>query len=415
MPGGQAKARVLLFTDTLGDVNGVSRFVNDLIDRSAQAGRDLSVFTSTRMPVRSSAAILNFRPRFATAMPGYRHLEVACPPAREMLRTARALAPTCIHVSTPGPVGLVGRKAAKILGVPLVGVYHTDFPAYIEHLFNDAALSWLCRSAMGRFYGAFDRVLTRSSHYTSELRGLGIDPARCRTLTAGIRTERFSPRFKDPEVWRPFGLPAQAVKVLYAGRVSVEKNLPMLAKVWRTCLPLLQRRGIDARLVVLGDGPYREEMEEQLQGSSAAFLGFQTGRTLSSLYASSDLFVFPSVTDTLGQAVLEAQCSGLPALVSDVGGPRDIVHHGQTGFVASIARPDVWRDRLIALCMDASLRSDMSRAAAATAADRTFERSFAHFWQEHEAISGFPGSDGPEIPAADRISTPSPGVCTVPA
>src|SRR5690606_6677947 len=116
-------------------------------------------------------------------------------------------------------------------------------------------------------------------------------------------------------------------------RVSVEKNLPLLARAWPRARRLAAARGIEAELIVVGDGPHREEMAAALCGERAHFLGFRRGMELSRLYASSDLFIFPSVTDTLGQVVLEAQASGLSALVSDRGGPREVVADGVSGLV----------------------------------------------------------------------------------
>lgn len=370
--------RLLLFTDTLGDVNGVSRFIRDAAARALATGRDLRVVTSTRFACPGASNIACLPPVAAARMPGYADLGVVLPPARALLRHARRLRPDAVHVSTPGPVGVVGALAARRLGVPLLGVYHTDFPAFVDQLFDDSGLTALTERAMRFFYGRFRVVFCRSEEYMGSLTSLGIPRERIVALRPGIDTDAFHVCHRDPSMWKELGIEA-AVKVLYCGRVSVEKNLPFLARVWEAARESLG----DASLVIVGDGPYRGEMQRRLP--SARFLGYRHGEELSRIYASSDVFVFPSVTDTLGQAVMEAQASGLPAMVSDRGGPRRVVADGQTGFVLSTGEAGPWIVRLRELCADAERRRLMGAAAHERLRHYGFRESFEHFWSVHEA------------------------------
>lgn len=377
--------RVVLFTDTLGDVNGVSRFIRNVAARAPEAGRDLRVFTSTRFPVPQAPNVVNFPPVLAGKMPRYEDLEFAMPPARAMLARLRADPPDVIHVSTPGPVGLVGFVGARRLGVPLLGVYHTDFPAYIDHLFDDAAFTWATRRFMRYFYGRFRAIFTRSRDYADALVALGLPRERLVPLLPGIDTDAFHVRHRDVGVWARVGAGRPgSVKVLYVGRVSVEKNLPLLARVWTDVRVRARDAGIDAELMVVGGGPYRDTMARELAGIDATFLGYRHGAELSALYASSDLFVFPSATDTLGQVVMEAQSSGLPVLVSDQGGPREVVRDGVTGLVLPAARPDLWARALLDLLADPERRRRMGAAAHEAMRPCSFAASFEHFWAEHE-------------------------------
>jgi glycosyltransferase involved in cell wall biosynthesis len=230
------------------------------------------------------------------------------------------------------------------------------------------------------FYGRCRRVISRSPAFLEPLRRIGIESERTEVLTSGIDLNDFGPGFRDDQVWGRVGLPARdarGVKVLYAGRVSVEKNLPLLARAWREA----SARGVDASLVVVGDGPYLKEMRAELAGTRAHFLGFRHGTELASLYASADLFAFPSRTDTLGQSVMEAQASGLPALVSDEGGPRTIVRDGETGLVLPGCDAAAWGRALAELAGDASRRDRMGTAAAAMMGGRGIGASFEHFWR----------------------------------
>lgn len=379
----------MLFTDTLGDVNGVSRFLNDAAGEAARTSRDLLIVTSTRFKVEERAQIVNVKPRVAIAMPRYEHLEVVWPRGGEMRALAEDWKPTAIHVSTPGPVGMVGRSIAKQLRVPLLGTYHTDFPAYIERLFEVEGLTLASREVMARFYKPFEVVFTRSREYRDAVVSLGIEAHRVEALKPGIRTDRFGTSWRDMNVWQrltPSDATPSTVRFLSVGRVSVEKNLPLLAKVWRRADATLRERGVEASLNVVGDGPYLEAMKSELEGTRTHFLGFRHGEELSRIYASSSAFIFPSTTDTLGQVVLEAQSSGLPVLVSDVGGPKAVVKDGETGHVLRADEEGVWVRAVVALATDAERRTRMGQAAATFAQEFSIARSIDHFWEVHERV-----------------------------
>lgn len=386
--------RLLLFTDTLHDVNGVSRFIRNVGEQAAAAGRELHIITSTRLPAPPDAQrphIHNIPPMYARPMPGYPQLELAIPRRARMLRAAERLAPDVVHVSTPGPVGTLGRRFAAVHGLPLIGTYHTDFPAYIDHLFDEPVFTWLCTAHMSWFYRRFARVFTRSLDYADSMQRLGIRRDRIVRLHPGIDTAVFDARFRDDSgtIWRglaSLGVRERSVKALYVGRVSVEKNLPMLAKVWPAARAACRERGIDAQLLVIGDGPYRAQMQRDLAGSDTVFLGFRHGAELSTIYASSDLFIFPSTTDTLGQVVMESQSVGLPVIVTDQGGPSEVVDDGITGFVlpAGPAAHQRWVLTIAQLLSDPALRRRMGEAGRAKMAPMTIRHSFDHFWQVHE-------------------------------
>lgn len=401
---------MVLFTDTLGDVNGVSRFIRNVAEQATETGRSLTVLTSTNFTVPSKANLINVRPIFATKMPRYENLELVVPPVIKMLQIAHDLRPDVIHISTPGSVGLVGLLAAKRLGLPIVGVYHTDFPAYIEKLFDDHALTAGCARYMKWFYKHFASVFTRSDEYAPALQAIKVPMSRVNTLQAGIVLEQFHPRFRDCDVYpRVLGegagpadqmkplrnttstthahraLPI-VVRALYCGRVSTEKGLPLLSRVWLRASEHLQHQGVLAQLIVIGDGPYRAEMETRLHGHHAHFLGFRYASELSALYASADFFVFPSTTDTLGQVVMESQASGLPVIVTDVGGPKEVTRDGATGFVVPAQDDDAWVRHIVQLATDDALRVRMGTNAHAFMQQFSMQASFEHYWRVHESV-----------------------------
>lgn len=384
--------KVLQFTDTLGDVNGVSRFIQNVAKLAHESGRDLTVVTSTRFEVPDYPNIKNFEPVMAMPMPKYEQLDAVVPPFMKMLRWAEEQRPDVIHVSTPGGVGVIGFIAAKMLRVPLVGTYHTDFPSYVDKLFDDHGFTKATELYMKFFYKTFSRVFSRSEQFNEEMHRVGINAEKMVTLASGIDTGDFGHRFENRAIWTDLGIdpagcdPAKRLKVLYVGRVSVEKNLPIVTQMWKKVRSHCESRGIHAELIVIGDGPYRKQMEQALRHHGAHFLGFRKGEELATLYASSDLFVFPSLTDTLGQAVMEAQASGLPALVSDQGGPKSIMRDGQSGYVLPGAATDLWVNAMVELLCDDAKRAEFSAGGIQAMVGRDIRDSFEHYWSVHEQV-----------------------------
>lgn len=414
--------RVSLFTDTLGDVNGVCRFIENVALQAGSTGHDLQVITSTRFKCPDYPNIYNFEPALAFKMPKYDKLEVCLPPITRMMRHLDRHQPDVLHISTPGPVGMVGFLAAKMLRIPVLGVYHTDFPAYVDRLFDDHVFTKATEKFMRAFYNPFTAIFTRSEDYVESLVKLGMDRGKITPLMPGFEVDQFHVKFKDRDIWARLGCSPTALKVLFVGRVSVEKNMPFLTQLWKQVCQRNREQGIDAELIIVGDGPYRERMQQELKGLPVKFLGFRHAEELSTIYASSDMFVFPSVTDTLGQVVLESQGSGLPVLVTDQGGPKEVVVEGVSGHVLSVDRPNDWVERIVGLLADDERRTRMSHAAHASVQRYSLANSFDDFWATHTrawhahlATQGIiprtqpvpEPAPAPEFRVVNRVQTPS--------
>jgi len=174
-----------------------------------------------------------------------------------------------------------------------------------------------------------EEVMVPSAGTREQLRSRGLPSERMKPLPRWVDTETYSPTMRNPSFWKSRGVGLGRVVLLYVGRVSREKGLEMLVEAFRE----LVDTGSAIALAIIGDGPYREEMETALSAYPALFTGYLAGEQLQRGYASADLFVFPSATDTFGNVVLEAQASGLPVIVSDEGGPRELMVDGETGVV----------------------------------------------------------------------------------
>jgi glycosyltransferase involved in cell wall biosynthesis len=162
--------------------------------------------------------------------------------------------------------------------------------------------------------------------------------------------------------------------LLYVGRISKEKDLVVIAKAW----PELRREG--AALAFVGEGPYRAELEILLP--EAAFTGVLTGLELATAFASAEVFLFPSTTDTFGNVILESLASGVPCVVSDFGGPKDLITDGQTGFISKALDSGDFAEKVRRLLDDESLRSKMRETARAGVEDRDWTEAGRKFWAE---------------------------------
>ncbi len=352
--------KIVLFTDTIGDLNGVSRFLQDMAEHALNNGDGLQVLTSTRKSCPEAKNIHNFAPRFRLPMPFYKELDLAFPPRGKMEAYVRQNRPDLIHISTPGPVGIVGRQIAKKLGIPMLGTYHTDFPAYIRDNTGSHLLKRLTDRGMQYFYNPFVHVFTRSETYGEIMREeIGVAQDKISYIRAGINIKRFSPAYRDETLWSGYGLGSESVKVLYVGRISKEKNVPFLLDVWR----LFKARypELNAELVMAGEGSYKHDAKA-MKKMGVHYLGPVTGEALSNLYASSDLFVFPSVTDTLGQVVMESAASALPIIVSSVGGPKSLLNpYAGSGYALDIINVE-WVEHIRVLVESRGLRRSFGEA-----------------------------------------------------
>jgi glycosyltransferase involved in cell wall biosynthesis len=261
-------------------------------------------------------------------------------------------------VSTPGTLGLLSLFIAKLMDIPISGTYHTDIPQYVKSLTNDSFLEDVAWNYMIWFYNLMEEVMVPSSSTRTQLVEKGLIPGKVKPLPRWVDPVLFSPEKRDPNLWLRCGLDG-SLKFLYVGRLSREKNLELLADAFIS----LTDAGVISNLILVGDGPYRNEMEQKLKGYPALFMGFLSGEELSQAYASADVFVFPSTTDTFGNVVLEAQASGLPVIVSNQGGPKELLKDGITGFIVTANSTSALMDVMQFFAADVLAASRMGRHA----------------------------------------------------
>ena len=371
-----AEPRVGHFTDTFFEINGVAKTLQRSVRLARANGKQLTILTShPEAPgCDKDSGICNFQPVGVYELPEYPELKVFYPPVLEMLDYAYQQNFTHLHTATPGPIGLAALLTARILKLPLYGTYHTQIPQYVGKLTDDTAMEDLTWKYILWYYNQCDVTYAPSQSTADELIAHGLPAHKVRVYPRGVDTVLFTPGRRNGFLKR--FTRREGLKLLYVGRISKEKNLDLLADAFER----LHREHPDVTLVLAGDGPYRAELERRLAQTPTIFPGYVQGEELAALYASSDLFVFPSRTDTFGNVVLEAQASGIPAIVTNEGGPQENVLHGRTGFVVDAERPEELLNALCDLVADPARLRAMGVAARESMEERSFERAFMDTW-----------------------------------
>jgi glycosyltransferase involved in cell wall biosynthesis len=364
------------FTDTLDDVNGVATTIRKMTAAGLAIGADLIVVTSREEAKVTEIPIKNFPPIGEFELPEYELQKLSFPPLLHMVEYIQRERFTELIISTPGPVGLTAFLAAKILDLKTTGIYHTDFPQYVRILTQDNYMESLAWNFMQWFYSQLDLVYVNSEHYRQDWISRGISSDKLKILPRGLDTTLFTPAKRAPDFWKHYGKKEDEIGLLYVGRVSKEKNLDIAVAAFRKLLG----EGLKVRLLVVGDGPYLKELKRQVP--EACFTGYLQGADLAGAYAAADIFVFPSTTDTFGNVVLEAQASGLPCVVSNQGGPKELVQDGVDGIIARGRDIGDFAKALRRLTQDDKLRKEMSANAREKVQDRDWSHAFQQFWQE---------------------------------
>ncbi|WP_022851544.1 glycosyltransferase [Limisalsivibrio acetivorans] len=336
------KKRILWFTDTINDLNGVSVTLRTVGRLAAEQGYDLKLIgslTDDEVDHRLPENFVNLKPVHAFKLPYYEKLLVKIPSVLKSLEDIYNFDPDEVYISTPGPVGLLGLLASKLLSVKSYGIYHTDFTKECYEITGNDSLKTLVESYTRWFFDAVVELKTTSREYMLYMERRGISREKMSVFNRGIDTRLFRPVKREKTADDPF-------VIAYAGRISKDKNLEFYFDLCKR----INARFDNIRFVMAGDGPFIDETKSAAKelGNMEILNEIEHDR-MPEMYASSDLFVFPSNTDTFGMVVLEAQACGVPAVVSDEGGPKEIIKDGETGFVCTANNVEEWEERISSL------------------------------------------------------------------
>ncbi|MEX0747556.1 MAG: glycosyltransferase family 1 protein [Rhodothermales bacterium] len=362
--GSQAPRRVALFTGAYNHIaDGVSRTLNRLVSYLGRHDTDVLVFAPTvdDPPVDHSGTLI---PIPSVPFPGRPEYRISLGLPRSARRTLAAFRPNLIHIATPDFLGYRALQLAERWNIPAVASYHTHFSSYLKYygyqVLEDAMWKYLAG-----FYGRCRHVYVPSASMEEVLRSHGIGDG-LRLWTRGVDTNLFDPSRRSYEWRRSIGVSDEEVLVTFVGRLVWEKGLRVFVEV----VEGLRERGIPHRSMIVGAGPAFGELVEKLP--ETIFTGYLEGSSLARAYASSDVFLFPSDTETFGNVTLEAMASGLPAVCADATGSRTLVEHGESGLLVPPGNARAFQEAGVHLLEDARLRRQMG--------SRALQRAYKYDW-----------------------------------
>ncbi len=390
-------------TDTFTDVNGVSRTIRTMAECAQRRHKQLTVVTCLDEAPTWGISLQNFQPVGTFRLPEYEQQMLAFPPFLEVMEWLEREQFSEIIISTPGPLGMNALAAGRLLRIPATGIYHTDFPQYVRHFTDNALLEEMTWGFMRWFYNQMSTIYVPSRAYLDLLANQGFDPEKLKVMPRGIDLNRFHPDHDDADFLGRFGA-GDRFTFIYVGRVSREKNVEALLATFVE----FRKREHDAQLVIVGDGPQFAELQDKYRRDDIIFTGFLDGDDVARAYTACDCFVFPSTTDTFGNVVLEAQACGVPVIVSDRGGPREIVESTDSGIVVDLDHPGELLEAMVRIYADDNLRALMRQRGIENAANSGWDEAFAAFWEgvDREEAS----SVGEYATAASSTSPPMPSI-----
>lgn len=263
--------------------------------------------------------------------------------------------PSLLHLATPDLLGLQALRWGKRKHLPVAATYHTQFARYLKH-YRCGYLAPLCWRMLRSFYRQCDEVYVACESIAAELRDHGIT-SKITVNPFGVDTSKFTPTLRSMVWRRQHGIRDDEIVIAFVGRLVWEKGLDVIVRTSQ----ILDAKFLPYRPLIVGEGPAKNTFRERMP--NAVFTGRLGGTDLATAFASSDIFFFPSASETFGLVTVEALASGLPCVVADAAGSRDIVRNGVEGFVVPVDHADAFAEILKSLIRDAALRARMKALA----------------------------------------------------
>lgn len=372
LPVTRQSLRVAVVTETFPpEINGVSLTLARLVEGLRARGHALSVIRPAQAADAGAlhAGLEQVLTR-GVPIPRYPGLRMGMPAKRRLIRHWSLQRPDVVHIATEGPLGWSALNAAAHLQLPVTTDFRTNFHTYSAHY----GIGWLERPIT-----AYLRKFHNRAHCTTvptETLRAALDAMRFQRLVVlprGVDTQAFSPAHRSEALRAQWGVAPQDLVVAVVGRLAPEKNLHLLLQAWQA----VRQSRPDARLVLVGDGPQRAEL--QAACPDAIFAGTRRGEDLAAHYASADLFAFPSLSETFGNVVLEALASGLPCVCFDHAAAGHLLRDGQAGTLVDPSRPEDFATALQLLALGTPRRQAMVQAARSLALREGWDRIVARF------------------------------------
>ncbi len=330
-----ARMHIAIVSETYPpEINGVALTVRSMVD--SLRGRHRVTVIRPRQgakdtPAADASLIEHLTP--SLPMPRYEGLRLGLPAIRRVAKVINESRPDACYIATEGPLGWSALRACRRHGVPVLTGFHTRFDQYMEHYGVGVAERGMAAYQRG-FHNRANGTLIPTRELQAGLRKMGYHNVML--LPRAVDTKLFSPSKRSNELRRRWGVPDNGLAVIYVGRLAAEKNMSVAVEAFEA----IKARNPRARFILVGDGPERAALQ---QGHpDYIFCGLQVGEALATHYASADMFMFPSVTETFGNVVLEALASALPVVAYDYAAAAEHLRNGENGFVVPFNNQDAF-------------------------------------------------------------------------
>jgi len=370
--GASPSLRIAVVTETYPpEINGVAvtlaKVVEGLRERnhSLQLIRPVQPFFDKQRSADADEILTAGLP-----IPRYPGLRMGMPSKKLLVRHWSVQRPDIVHIATEGPLGWSALNSARALKLPVSTDFRTNFHAYSGHY----GAGWLHRTILRylrKFHNSASCTTVPTQALASELQSWGFE--RLSVVARGVDTQRFCPEHRSADLRATWGVEPGDPVALYVGRLASEKNLGLLARAYA----VMRQSEPRMRLVIVGDGPERASLAAACP--QAHFAGMQTGVELARHYASADLFVFPSLSETFGNVTIEAMASGLPVLAYDHAAATELLRDGQGGVAIAVGQEEHFMAQAGALCSDPTRRLLLSQQARQIALGRSWESIVTRF------------------------------------
>lgn len=365
--------KIALVTETFPpEINGVAMTFGVIARELARRGNMVSVYRPRRDDLARSGTAAEFAEVALPGLPipGYPLLRLGLPAAGRLKRLWREQRPDLVHVATEGPLGASAISAARALGIPVTSSFHTNFHAYARHyrmgFVNFLVLAWL-----RRVHNRTLRTFAPTHELCAELATLGF--RNLAVLSRGVDTWQFHGARRDLSLRQKWGAEPGDPVVIHVGRMAAEKNFPLLFRAYAAMRAANPR----CRFVLVGDGPLRARL--QREHPDCIFTGFIPRTDLAEHYASADVYIHASLTETFGNVLTEAMASSLAVAGFDYAAARQFVRHGENGLAVPCAQPDALIAAAAQLATDAQLRARLRIAAQSAVEAQSWHHVIARF------------------------------------
>ncbi|WP_017472532.1 glycosyltransferase family 4 protein [Amphibacillus jilinensis] len=372
--------RIAIFTDTYTpEVNGVALTLERYVDYLDNQNIDYRLFApAPSVPVPIVPEILRL-----TSIPFllYRNCRIALPNPAPIKHVLDDFKPNLIHIATPFTLGLSGLHYGKKHQIPMVASYHTHFDNYLDY-YQLHFLKNYAQKYLDWFHRPFEKIYVPSQSTKEKL--MMQNPIQSYEIwSRGVDHTLFSPLKRCKDLWKQRYQIYENNIILYVGRIAAEKDIDVVLETFDH-LPHKVKK--DSHLVMVGDGPLFSALSK-VHRDKVTWTGFIKGEALAQIYASSDLFLFPSPTETFGNVVLEALASGLPVITASTGGVKHLVTDKVTGFLCEPKQVDMFVERTTLLLDSPSLRDHFAQAARQFAMFQSWEHIFQQLIASFKAIT----------------------------